>query len=299
LKGFTKGKGKSKKFIPTSKKSGLKKDQIRSKKTLPEKGNAPRGEFQMQSALTRGKLPSSRFGSKPIHGDEMKLAKQLDKEQMQIGRADRGRDKQSMDNPSSESDMIHYILQNTDDGNELGGRDLSLIEAGANGNLNEAGKKALKELHKKVQDGDYELPRFHGIKHMSQDQEGYVLWRGKRVEHYTFDDYQDEEFSAKELEANILDLESKGVDPTWGNISDNFDNLRKNQNQWERTNYLVSAFDKSTGRRTIIESDWTHGRDKQHAKEEFVRKHPEVKFSELEILTNEEWNKKYPRGRNG
>ncbi len=95
MKGFI----KDGKFRPTGNKSksSLKKDQIRSKKTSPKTGNAPRGEFQMQSALTRGVLPSSRFGSKPIHGDENKLNKKLNEEQMQLGRADRGRDKKSLE----------------------------------------------------------------------------------------------------------------------------------------------------------------------------------------------------------
>jgi len=91
MKGFTKGKGKGKKFIPTSKKNGLKKDQVRSKKTLPKKGEAPRGEFQMQSTFARGKLPSSKFG----HHDDIPYLKQLDKEHSQLGRADRGRSKGS------------------------------------------------------------------------------------------------------------------------------------------------------------------------------------------------------------
>jgi hypothetical protein len=203
------------------------------------------------------------------------------------------RKKDSLD--SSESDMIHYILQNTDDGDELSGQHLGLVEAGANHNLTDEGKKALKELHDQVKSGQYELPAFHGIKNMTKDQEGYVYWKGKQIEHYSFDDYQDEEFSAKELEANILNLQAKGVEITGANILDNYDNLRENQSQWKRTNYLVSAMKNGRPTGNWEESDWTHGRDKQHAKEEFVRKHPDVRFDELEVLTNDEWNEKYPR----
>ena len=61
MKGFTKGKGKGKKFIPTSKKKGLTKNQIRGKKTLPiskknEHGFVPEhtpSSFQYQSSTAR------------------------------------------------------------------------------------------------------------------------------------------------------------------------------------------------------------------------------------------------------
>ncbi len=75
------------------------------------------------------------------------------------------------------------ILQKTNDGDDLDPQHLKLLEMAVNEFLNEEGKKAFEELYTNVQAG-YKKPWFHGIEHLIRDQSGYVLWKGKVVEHY-------------------------------------------------------------------------------------------------------------------
>ena len=75
------------------------------------------------------------------------------------------------------------ILQKTNDGDDLDPRHLKLLEMAVNGFLNEEGEKAFEELYTNVQAG-YKKPWFHGIEHLIRGQSGYVLWKGKVVEHY-------------------------------------------------------------------------------------------------------------------
>lgn len=81
-------------------------------------------------------------------------------------------------------DMAVEILRATNDGNRLAPVDLSLIQSAVNGWLTECGETAFVDLFGRVQAG-YEPPTFHGIDYLTIDHEGYVYWRGIRVEHYT------------------------------------------------------------------------------------------------------------------
>lgn len=106
------------------------------------------------------------------------------------------------------------IIQRTNDGDDLAPTDLKLVEMAVNGFLNEEGVKAFDELHKKVMDGTYKWPWFHGIEHMTQDHQGYILYKGKIVEHYDRPWAYSEEAKkeALELERRCKILESKGLE---------------------------------------------------------------------------------------
>lgn len=84
----------------------------------------------------------------------------------------------------SECDRACDILKKTKDGNELSPEHLWLVENAVNGLLNEKGKEKFKELYEEVSSGRYRKPFLHGIEHLTIDNEGYVYWRGKHVEHY-------------------------------------------------------------------------------------------------------------------
>jgi hypothetical protein len=58
-----------------------------------------------------------------------------------------------------------------------------------------------------VQSG-YKPPWFHGIEHLTIDHEGYVSWKGKRVEHFNPGDNNKER--AEELAERCRQLEAEG-----------------------------------------------------------------------------------------
>jgi hypothetical protein len=85
--------------------------------------------------------------------------------------------------------LCQSILQNTDDGNTLAGRDLHLVESAANGFLTPRGGVALYQLDHSIKDGSYELPVFCGVGGLTRGTNGdrSVYWKGKKVEHYDHD----------------------------------------------------------------------------------------------------------------
>ncbi|MBA7610955.1 hypothetical protein ES703_18169 [subsurface metagenome] len=113
-------------------------------------------------------------------------------------------------------DIACEILHQTNDGNDLAPEHLKLLEMAVNGFLNDKGWAAFEDLHRQVKAG-YKKPWFHGIEHLSNDHNGYVRWKGNVVEHYTFDNYDEEEESAVELAERCRILESNGIEVTMGN----------------------------------------------------------------------------------
>jgi hypothetical protein len=107
-------------------------------------------------------------------------------------------------------DQAIEILQKTNDGNSLTPQDLHLVQCACNGPLTELGEVAFAELHSRVASGEYaKAPHwFHGIENLTIDHEGYVYWKGRQVEHYSFDDVDREKASAQKLAAKCLKLES-------------------------------------------------------------------------------------------
>lgn len=195
----------------------------------------------------------------------------------------------------STSDMAIEILEKTNDGDDLGNAHLSLVQGAVNDSLTEKGIDAFKKLHSEVKSGMYHKPYFHGIPNMTQDQEGFVYWRGEQVEHYSYNDWEEEEFSARELAEVIKELESMNVKVTGANIMDHYDIFHENHPEWKRSQYLVQAFDKD-GRSTG--SEWIRARDIEGAEKEFIRQNKagsfreEYKFDKLDAIPSAEINRR-------
>ena len=84
------------------------------------------------------------------------------------------------------------ILRATKDGDELSPKDLKLVELTVNGMVNAAGRAEFFLLLDRIRAG-YTPEPFHGIAHMTYDQQGYVRWKGYIVEHFSsFYAYTDE-----------------------------------------------------------------------------------------------------------
>lgn len=108
-----------------------------------------------------------------------------------------------------------FIIQSTNDGEDLAPHHLKLVEMAANGHLNEEGEVAFYELAANVQNG-YQQPWFHNQEHLTISHEGWVYWRGKQVEHYTPSWAYSEKAkeSAQELAHRCAHLESLGEEVT-------------------------------------------------------------------------------------
>jgi hypothetical protein len=91
----------------------------------------------------------------------------------------------SFTQPSRTNDAIE-VLQLTNDGDDLGPHDLSLLQSAVNGRLTEAGLAAFDKLHERCKSGAYQRPFLFGIEPLIQDLEGYVYYKQFRVEHYSF-----------------------------------------------------------------------------------------------------------------
>ena len=116
-------------------------------------------------------------------------------------------------------DKACAILQKTNDGDELDPRHLKLLEMAVNGFLNDKGEVAFEELYTNVQAG-YKKPWFHDIEHLIRNHAGYVLWKGKVVEHYDSPwAYTNEaKKQAEEVASRCRILESRGETPTTHNV---------------------------------------------------------------------------------
>jgi len=119
----------------------------------------------------------------------------------------------------STCDKACEILHKTRDGDDLSPPDLYLLQEMVNDRLNEAGKRAFEELYQNVLKG-YKPPWFHGIEHLTRDHVGYVLWKGKRVEHYDspWAYSADAKKNAEEVASRCRILESRGETPTTQNV---------------------------------------------------------------------------------
>lgn len=109
-------------------------------------------------------------------------------------------------------DQAIEILRLTRDGNDLAPSHLAIVQAAVNDGLNEQGEIALTQLHRDVRDGTYrKLEQYlFGIEHLTRDHQGYVYWRGQRVEHYSHKDIDRMRAEALELAARCRRLEVKG-----------------------------------------------------------------------------------------
>ncbi len=116
-------------------------------------------------------------------------------------------------------DKVLEILQRTNDGAKLSPRDLRLLELGVNGALNEQGEEVIGEIHQAVLAGTYRPQWFHGIEHMLQDHAGYITWKGRRIEHYSYRDVEAERAAALELAGICHSLEKRDFAVTANTVS--------------------------------------------------------------------------------
>lgn len=121
--------------------------------------------------------------------------------------------------PMRAIDKALAILQRSNDGNDLSRRDLRILELGVNGQLNQHGEEALEEVYQAVVAGTYRPQWFHDIEHMLQDHEGYVTWKGRKVEHYSYDDVDAERAAALDLAQICRSLEERCLPVTSSTVS--------------------------------------------------------------------------------
>lgn len=114
------------------------------------------------------------------------------------------------------------IIRRTNDGDQLAPQDLYLVECAVNGRLNDCGMATFADLYANVtKPGGYTRPWFHGIEHLTKDHAGYVYWKGRRVEHYSFygkDAHEREKEAAHRLARACLDCEARGLPVTFANL---------------------------------------------------------------------------------
>ena len=84
-------------------------------------------------------------------------------------------------------DKAIEILSRTNDGNDLSPTHLTLMEHAANGFLNEKGLEKLEEIYQHVMAGEYKKPYLQGVEFMTNDNDGFVYFKDKQVEHFSWD----------------------------------------------------------------------------------------------------------------
>ena len=116
-------------------------------------------------------------------------------------------------------DKACFILQKTNDGDDLSPEHLWLLQEMVNGRLNELGEQEFEKLYQSAEAG-YVKPWFHGIEHLTIDHKGYVRWKGKIVEHYDapWQGSQEAKVQAEEVARRCRHLESIGVVPSTANV---------------------------------------------------------------------------------
>ncbi len=119
------------------------------------------------------------------------------------------------------------ILGKTNDGDDLSGSDLALIEGAVNGHLSERGLVVLYQLNYKVEQGSYEIPAFCGVDNLTRDNQGFVFWKGKQIEHYDHDHWaqpgweKEMQKDAEELGRICQYLDDEGIAVNFTNYFNN------------------------------------------------------------------------------
>lgn len=111
------------------------------------------------------------------------------------------------------SDQAILVLQGTHDGDRLAPEDLKLLENVVNHGLDKllpGMRDRWAKIVQEVESGVYARPWFHGIQNLVREGSGYVYWRGRDVEHYSFRDVDAEKKAALRLASCCLKLEAEG-----------------------------------------------------------------------------------------
>lgn len=117
------------------------------------------------------------------------------------------------------------ILRATQDGDLLDPSDLSLIQDVINQGadyLSPAGQDYWKKLVTSTASGHYVKRWFCGVENLTRNGEGYVFWKGQRVEHFSYSPAQRDEMmtAARRLAAVCLKIESDGQVPSYTTIDE-------------------------------------------------------------------------------
>lgn len=120
------------------------------------------------------------------------------------------------------------VLKLSDDGDDLSPHDLALVQFVANGGLDklsQTGHERWGRLLRDLRTGAYRRSWLYGIEHLTQDHQGYVFWKGRQVEHYSFSDPDKGRAAAKELASVCRLLEHRGEEVTASAVSAMFDRI--------------------------------------------------------------------------
>lgn len=122
------------------------------------------------------------------------------------------------------------IIHRTQDGNDLSPEHLRLTEAVVNfglSGLTPSGQDAWKALYEEVSTGQYKKPWLAGVENLTQDTEGYVYWRGTRVEHYSHTDMRKMHAAAERLGQICRYAEANNIPVVdWPSLGPIYDKLR-------------------------------------------------------------------------
>lgn len=114
------------------------------------------------------------------------------------------------------------LLRLSNDGEDLPPEDISLIQQVVNSGLDaltKEGQEYWNNLHQSMVDGTYIRPWLHNQENLLKDHEGYVTWKGIKIEHYSFRDWEKEATSAKELASICREIENRGQKVSWESCS--------------------------------------------------------------------------------
>ena len=129
--------------------------------------------------------------------------------------------------PLTKYDKACFVLENTNDGDDLSDSELWTVQEAVNGHLNEKGMEEFEKLYVAVKDKNfvpYDKRPFHDIEHLTKDSEGYVYWKGIQVDHYDYDFWgkegwqEKEKVAAQELAGRCRLAEEHGIKPTTTSI---------------------------------------------------------------------------------
>lgn len=121
------------------------------------------------------------------------------------------------------------MLRNTSDGDDLDRSELAMVEAVTNygySALTAKGLQRWKQLVDAVAAGTYVRPWLHQQEHLSRDNQGYVYWRGARIEHYSFRHRSEERAAAESLAQCCRLIERRGATVTSALVSAVWDEIR-------------------------------------------------------------------------
>ena len=85
----------------------------------------------------------------------------------------------------SNCELAIDILRATNDGNDLAPEHLKLLEIAVNCPLGVKALQSFRRLHREVTSGTYARPWLQGVEHLTRDHNGYVSWKGLRVDHWS------------------------------------------------------------------------------------------------------------------